>query len=76
MLQKQRGQLRPGIYERIEFAQGSAVRAMFIFARKAVYDARYDIFGIAEKEWAKLMPFYFERELANAVETSVVRGRA
>lgn len=75
VLQKQRGRLRPGIYERIEFAQGSAVRAMFIFTRKAVYDARYDIFGIAEKAWTKLMPFYFERELANAVETSIVRGR-
>ena len=75
VVQKQRGQLRPGIYERIEFAQGSAVRALFIFTRKAVYDARYDIFGIAEKEWEKLMPFFFERELANAVETSVLRGR-
>lgn len=76
VVQKQRGQLRPGIYERIEFAQGSAVRAMFIFARKAVYDARYDIFGIAEKEWSRLMPFFFERELAKAVEESVLRGRA
>lgn len=75
VVQKQRGQLRPGIYERIEFAQGSAVRAMFIFARKAVYDARYDIFGIAEKEWSRLMPFFFERELAKAVEESVLRGR-
>ena len=75
LVQKQRGRLRPGIYERIGSGQGGAVRAMFIFSRKAVYDARYDIFGIAAKEWNTLMPFYFERELANAVETSVLRGR-
>lgn len=76
VVQQQRGRLRPGIYERIEFAQGSAVRAMFIFVRAAVYNRRYDIFGIAEKEWNRLMPFFFERELANAVETSILRGRA
>lgn len=75
VLREPRGRLRPGIYERIAFAQGSAVRSIFIFTRKAIYDARYDIFGIAEKEWNKLMPFFFERELANAVETSVIRGR-
>lgn len=75
VLREPRGRLQPGIYERIAFAQGSAVRSVFIFTRKAVYDRRYDIFGIAEKEWNKLMPFFFERELANAVEASVLRGR-
>ena len=75
VVRQQRGRLRPGIYERVVFAQGSAVRSIFIFTRTAVYDRRYDIFGIAEKEWNRLMPFYFERELANAVEDSIIRGR-
>ena len=72
---EQRGRLRPGIYERIQFAQGSAVRSIFIFVRRGGYKRRYRIFDIAEKEWARLMPFYFERELANAVEDSIIRGR-
>ena len=76
VVREQRGQLRPGIYERIAFAQGTAVRGIFMFVRSATYDRRYDIFGIAEKEWNRLMPFFFERELANAVEASVLRGRA
>ena len=76
VVRQQRGRLRPGIYERIAFAQGSAVRSVFVFAKSAVYDRRYDIFGIAEKEWNRLMPFYFERELANAVQESILRGRA
>jgi len=75
VVREQRGRLRPGIYERIAFAQGSAVRSIFVFTRSAVYDRRYDIFGIAEKEWNRLMPFFFERELAKAVETSRIRGR-
>lgn len=74
-VREQRGRLQPGIYERIAFAQGSAVRAIFIFTRAAVYNRRYDIFGIAEKEWNKLMPFFFERELDKAVEDSIIRGR-
>lgn len=75
VLQEQLGRLRPGIYERITFAQGSAVRALFIFTRGATYNRRYDIFEIAQKEWDKLMPFHFENELEKAVQTSIIRGR-
>jgi hypothetical protein len=52
------------------------VRSVFIFTRRAVYADRYDIFGIAQKEWARLMPFFFERELANAVESSLIREQS
>lgn len=74
-LPQRRGRLPAGIYERIESAFGTGVRSVFIFVRSAVYNRRYDIFGTAEKTWARLMPFFFERELEKAVETSLIRGR-
>ena len=74
-LQKQRGKLQPGIYERITSAFGSAARSIFIFSKSVHYEPRYDIFGLAQRQWDKLMPFHFRRELGKAVETSKYRGR-
>lgn len=74
-LQAARGKLRPGIYERITTAFGSAVRSIFIFTRRASYKPRYNIFGLAQRAWDKLMPFHFNRELAKAIQTSKFRGR-
>lgn len=67
--------LRPGIYERITTGFGSSVKSIFIFTRAARYQKRFDIFAYAEREWSQLMPFYFERELAKAVQTSKLRGK-
>ncbi|MGV8959207.1 MAG: hypothetical protein ACOH1V_02310 [Stenotrophomonas sp.] len=74
-LQQKRGRLLPGIYERITTAFGSAVRSIFIFTSKANYSPRYNIFGLAQRSWDKLMPFHFNRELAKALETSKFRGK-
>ncbi len=74
-VQKQRGKLQPGIYERITSAFGSAVRSIFIFTKSVRYEPRYDIFALAQREWDRLMPFHFNRELSKAVETSKYRGR-
>lgn len=68
VLTKRRGVLRPGIYERI--GRGSGVRSIFIFTNNAGYRARYDIFGMAEDTWKKLMPFYLKRELEKAMQTA------
>ena len=67
---------RLGIYERIATAWGSAVRSIFIFTNGATYTPRYNIFGLAQRAWDKLMPFHFNRELAKALETSKYRGRS
>jgi len=75
-LQQKRGRLLPGIYERIDFGFGSAVRSVFIFTRQANYKPRYNIFALAQREWDKLMPFYFNRELQKALESSKYRGRS
>lgn len=71
-----RGRLLPGIYERIATGFGSAVKSIFIFTRNATYQPRYNIFGLAQRAWDKTMPFYFNRELSKALESSKYRGRS
>lgn len=70
VITKRRGRLRPGIYERISTGWGSAVRSIFLFTDSAAYQQRYDIFGMAEDTWKRLMPFYLKRELERAMETA------
>jgi hypothetical protein len=68
VITRRRGALRPGIYERI--GRGSGVRSIFIFTNTAGYSPRYDIFGMAEDTWKRLMPFFLKRELEKAMETA------
>jgi len=75
-LQTRRGRLAPGIYERIGTGFGSAVRSVFVFTGRATYRPRYDIFAQAQRQWDKLMPFYFNRELETALASSKYRGGA
>lgn len=72
VLTKRRGRLLPGLYERSN-DRSRAIRSIFIFTKQANYSPRYDIFGLAQRTWDKLMPFYFNRELEKALE-SAVRG--
>lgn len=71
-----RGRMLPGIYQRFQTGFGTAVRSLVIFVRGANYKPRYDIFGLAQRSWNKLMPFHFQRELEKAVQTSKFRGKA
>jgi len=73
-LQQRRGRLVPGVYERIDTGFGSAVRSVFIFTQGARYRPRYNIFALAQREWNRLMPFFFNRELEKAMQSSN-RGR-
>ncbi|WP_126945727.1 hypothetical protein [Xanthomonas sp. BRIP62418] len=75
-LQRQRGKLAPGIYERIGTGFGSAVRSVFVFTTRASYTPRYDIYGLAQRTWDKLMPFYFNRELDKAIQSAIAKVRA
>lgn len=70
------GRLQPGVYERIDTGFGSAVRSVVFFVKSVSYRERYDIFGFAQRTYDDLFPFYFERELAAAVETAKIRGWA
>lgn len=74
-LKQRRGRLLPGIYERFKFGGTSVLRSIFVFVRDVRYTRRYDIFGLAERQFPKLMPFFFERELKKALESSKYRGK-
>ena len=84
-ISSKRGNLLPGIYRRREMAAGDSARraigarsridSIFIFVRSVTYRPRYHIFDMVQKIYDRLLPFYFERELKKAVETSKFRGR-
>ncbi|MCE4552733.1 hypothetical protein LYZ85_24115, partial [Xanthomonas hortorum pv. vitians] len=75
-IKRQRGKLAPGIYERISTGFGGAVRSVFVFTARASYTQRYDIFGLAQRTWDKLMPFYFNRELDKALRSAIAKVSA
>lgn len=65
--------LRPGVYMR----KGKyRLTSIFAFVRRPSYRKRFDIFSLAGKVYSRRFDFYFERELAKAIETSKIRGRA
>ncbi|HZF97083.1 MAG TPA: hypothetical protein VEY92_02360 [Pseudoxanthomonas sp.] len=74
-INKRRGRLLPGIYERISTGFGSALKSLFVFVRAARYTPRYDLLGAAQKIFERQLPFHFKRELDKAVQTSKFRGR-
>ncbi len=76
VLKAKRGRMLPGIYQRLVTGFGSAVKSLFIFVPRTQYKPRYNIFGLAQRTWDKLMPFHFQRELEKAVQTSKFRGKA
>lgn len=48
-LQKPRGKLLPGIYQRFTFAHGSAIKPVMIFVKLPGYRKRLDFYGIAAR---------------------------
>ena len=66
-LQKRHGKLQPGIYQRITFAAGSAIKPVMFFVRAPTYRRRLDFYGIAEKaaiaEFNKAFPKYLDQLL-------------
>ncbi|NLA67365.1 MAG: hypothetical protein GX856_03805 [Gammaproteobacteria bacterium] len=75
VIKQKRGRLLPGVYERLVTGFGSGVRSIFVFVRSVRYRQRFDIYGLAQRQWDRLMPFHFRRELQKALESSKFRGR-
>jgi hypothetical protein len=71
------GHLRPGIWQRdrMRAGKGSGVWLVLAFVKRAAYRPRYDIFGLAQRTWNRIMPFHFARELEKAVQNARLRGR-
>lgn len=66
-LQRQRGKLRPGIYQRFNFYGGSGIKPIMIFVRVPSYRPRLKFYGVAEKaaleEIHKVFPEYLDQML-------------
>lgn len=67
VLRQKTGKLPAGIYQRVAFAAGSAVKLVMVFARQPNYQRRLDFYGIAEKaaraEFARAFPMYLDKLL-------------
>lgn len=70
VLRKPHGKLMPGIYGRHEFAHGSAVKPLFLFADAAHYKVRFRFFTLAERVINERFPRHFEAEFARALATA------
>lgn len=68
VLSESRGKLPPGIYERRAFAQGSGMRAVFVFVKKQpVYQERLDFYQIIERTVQSEFVYQFEFAFEDAI---------
>lgn len=67
-----RGGPRPGIYRKTSFALGSRLEPILIFVQSTAYKARFDFYGISQREADRLLP----SEVQRAVDESIARMNA
>jgi len=48
-LRAKRGKLPPGVYQRFQFASGSAVKPVMFFVRSPAYKQRFDFYGLTHR---------------------------
>lgn len=68
--------LKPGVYQRMTTAFGSAIRPALVFVKQPSYRARYDIFKYAGKTYNRYFPTILRNELGKAVASATARGWA
>jgi len=59
-----------GIYQRINFSRGTAIRPIMIFVRSTIYEAVFDFKGVAEDTIKTAFPDEFARAFAEAEATA------
>lgn len=62
--------IKPGVYMKRKFAQGSAIRPVFIFAPRAGYRPILKFFETGERIARTMFPIHFEEEIAKAIATA------
>jgi hypothetical protein len=62
--------IKPGVYMKRKFAQGSAIRPVFIFAPRAGYRPILKFFEVGERIARTRFPVHFEEEIAKAIATA------
>ncbi|MGI9141713.1 MAG: hypothetical protein ACR2IJ_00850 [Fluviibacter sp.] len=60
----------PGIWKRINFAKGSAILPIFLFAPMPQYKPRLDFFGIGERVYSNRFKDHFRQALTEAMRTA------
>jgi hypothetical protein len=57
------GSLAPGIYRRMNFSSGHAIKPILMFVKKPTYQKRYRWFEVARTVAFNMFPRYFVQEL-------------
>lgn len=67
---KTRNRLKPGIYAKVQFSTGSAVRPVFIFVSTVKYKEALEFFKVAQEIVAEKFQLNFKTELKKAIATA------
>jgi hypothetical protein len=62
--------LAPGIYKRVPFAQGSAIKPVFLFVDRPHYEVRLRFYDICKMIISRRSQAVFDEELRNAIKTA------
>lgn len=64
------GRLPLGIYQRFQFAHGSAIKPIMLFVSKPMYRSRFDFFARANKVINNNVAAIFDRRMEEAIRTA------
>lgn len=67
VLKEKRNGLVPGVWQRFQFAHGSAVRPVLIFVKSPSYSRRFDFYDVAER----VVKRHFRTELEKAIKEAM-----
>lgn len=67
---QQRGSLQPGVYERINFGFGSAVKSVLFFVDGARYQKRYNVYDVGTQIFNERYAAEFDVQLARALASA------
>lgn len=62
--------LPPGIYKRVKFASGSAIKPFFMFVKQPSYHKRFPFYEIAQQVVDKFFNQYFNESMEAAIRTA------
>ena len=62
--------LKPGIYMRVNFSSGSAIKPVMLFVKSVRYQQRFDFFGISQSVIDKRYKANLDDSIRIAIETA------
>jgi hypothetical protein len=66
--------LPPGIWKRVQFAGGSAIKPIMMFVKTPSYQKRFPFYGIATKVIDNKLMQHFDAEMREAIRTAKLKG--